>query len=118
MELLIGDGADMNLGLNSAQEGGIDQGRRIEVGSKYDEHLERNLDLSPARQGEEVDAAIQRNHPAVEQFFGTDSLAAEVVNDQHTIVGLHLRRSGVILRDRIELQLEHLNRQLTAHQYS
>ena len=45
---------------------------------------------------------------------GGNPLAAEVVDDEHAAVGLHLDRRLVELRDRVERQVEHLERQLAA----
>src|SRR5215469_11866614 len=104
VELRVGKRADVYLGLDAAQEGRVDQRCGIEVGGEDNEHLEGNLHLPTSGQREEVDPAIERNHPAVQQLFGTNALAAEVIDDQHTVVGFHLHGSRVVLGDRIELQ--------------
>src|SRR5262249_15772332 len=61
---------------------------------------------------------IQRNHPPVEEFVGRQALASEIVDDEHAVVGLHLHGSGIELGDRVQLQLQHLQRQFSANQDS
>ena len=70
-----------------------------------------------ARQGEEINTAVQRYNPAIEQLVGPHALPSKVIDDEDAIVGFHLQRSGVELRDRIELQFQHLNRQLATNEY-
>jgi hypothetical protein len=57
----------------------------------------RGLRFSCRRQGEKIDAAIEGNDPAIEQFVGAQALAAEIVDDEHAVVGLHLRRGDIEL---------------------
>jgi hypothetical protein len=94
-KLPIGDRANLDLGLNPAQETGVDQFGRVHVGREDDQHLEGDLNLFSARQGEEIDSAIKGHDPAVQQFFRTNPLPSEVVDDQNPIVGLHLRRGDI-----------------------
>ena len=70
--------------------------------------------LRPGVQRQEVDAALERHDPAVQQVARRNALAAEVVDDEHAAVGLQLDRRFVELRDRVERQVEHLERQLAA----
>ena len=49
-----------------------------------------------------VDAALERHDPPVQQVARRDALPAEVVDDEHAAVGLHLHRRFVELRDRVE----------------
>src|ERR1700739_1612572 len=96
-ELLVADLANKYLGLNSAQECSVQKLRGIKIRSKHDQHFKRHFDLPSARQGEEVDLAVERNHPPVQQFIGPNSLAPEIIDDQHAIVGLHLHGARVEL---------------------
>ena len=86
----------------------------IHVGGEDHQHLEGDLDLHPTGEGKEVNAAIQRHDPAVQQFFGTDALAAEIVDDEDAVVGLELHGADIEAADRVELQVEHLDGQLSA----
>ena len=97
-KLFLGDGAQLDLGLDAAQECGIDQAGGIVIRGEDDQHFEGNLDLFAADQGQEIDAAVEGHDPAVEQLVGAQALAAEVVDDEHAVVGLHLHRADVELR--------------------
>jgi hypothetical protein len=86
----------------------------IEVRREDDEEVERDLQLLAARHREEVDAAVERHHPSVQQLERRDPLAAEVVDDEEPVVRTHLDRRRVVARRRIELQVEHVDRELAA----
>ena len=62
-----------------------------------------------------IDAAIERHDPAVEQFAGRKNLPAEVVDDQNAVVGFHLARRDETPGSFVQLQFQHLRRQLAAH---
>ena len=62
--------------------------------------------------------SVERNNPAVQQSFGANHLAAEVVDDQHTVVRLHLQRRGIELTDRIEMKIEHFNSKFSADHHA
>src|SRR4029450_4690056 len=81
---------------------------------EHDEQVERNLELLPTGEREEVDAAIERHDPAGQEVERPDALAPEVVDDEKAVVGTHLHRRGVEAGRRIELEAEHLDRQLAA----
>ena len=70
--------------------------------------------LRPGVQRQEVDPALERHDPAVQQVARRNPLAAEVVDDEHAAVGLQLDRRLVELGDRVERQVQHLERQLAA----
>ena len=57
---------------------------------------------------------LQRDDPAVQQIARRHALAPEVVDDEHAAVGLHLDRRFVEPGDRVERQVEHVERQLAA----
>src|SRR5438105_10345191 len=61
-----------------------------------------------------LDAALERHDPAVEQGFWSDDLAAEVVDDEGAAERLDVERRFVELRQHIETQVEHVERQLAA----
>ena len=106
---------DGNLVGNTPEERFIGQRRRIEVRREDDEGLERHLKFLAGGEGQIVDPVFQRHDPAVQQLLGPDALAAEVVHEQHAAVGFHLQRRLVELRNRVEGQVEHLERQFAAH---
>src|SRR5579862_4062652 len=116
VELHIGNRTNFNFGLNATQKCGVNQRSRIQVGGKDHKHLERNLHLLAAGERQEVDSAIQWNHPPVKQFFGTKPLPSKVVDDQHSVVGLHLHGRCIELCDRVHMQLEHLDGEFAANQ--
>jgi 4-amino-4-deoxy-L-arabinose transferase-like glycosyltransferase len=107
VEDLRADDIDLDLVLDAAQERFVGELPWIEVGREDDERLERDGDLDAGAQREEVDAAVQRHDPAVEQVARVDHLAAEVVDDEQAVVGLHLQGRGVVAERALELQLEH-----------
>ena len=57
---------------------------------------------------------LQGNHPPVEQVPGPDTLAAKVIDDEHSTVGLHLRRRPENAGQLVELKLQIVEHQLTA----
>ena len=78
------------------------------------EHHERQLELLPAVQRQEVHAALERHDPPVQQIAGRHALAAEVVDDEHAAIRERLHRRLVEAGDRVVAQLERFERQLTA----
>ena len=56
---------------------------------------EGDADLLPGRQRQVVDLVLQRDDPAVEQIGGIDALAAEVIEEEEPVIGLHVRRGFV-----------------------
>src|SRR3954453_12652770 len=60
------------------------------------------------------DPAFQGDDPPVEEFLGTYDLTAEVVDDERAAEGFDVQRGLVELRQRIEAEVEHLQRQLAA----
>ena len=93
---------------SSASDGGI------EVRRKHRQHVERHLEFLAGVQRQVVDAALERHDPAVEQILRPHPLPAEVVHQEHAAVGLQLQRRFVELRERVERQVEHVERQLAA----
>ena len=87
---------------------------RLEVGGEDAQHVERHLELLARVQREVVHAALERHDPAVQQVLGTHALAAEVVHQEHAAVRLQLQRRLVELRDAVEGEIQHVERQLAA----
>src|SRR6185437_9624706 len=116
-ELILVNGPHPDLRLNSAQEGRIDEFTGLLVGGKNHQHFERHFDLLAAGKIQEIDMALERDDPAVHQFFGAYALASEVVDDQHAVVRFHLERPLVKLGHRVVLQVEHLARKFTANHH-
>ena len=48
--------------------------------------------LSPEDNVQEINPPVERHGPAVEQVFRGKHLAAEIVDDQNAVIGLHLAR--------------------------
>ena len=88
--------------MDTPQEGIINQLFGVKVGGEDNQLLERHLEGLPRLQTEEVDLGFQWYDPAVEQVDGAHLLAAKVVDEKHTAVGLHLKRCLVELSDRVE----------------
>src|SRR2546425_185031 len=105
---------DRDLVGNPAQERLVGQRLRIEVGREHREHVERHLEFLPGVQRQVVDAALERHDPAVEEILRPNSLAAEVVDEEHAAVRLQLNGRLVELRERVEREVELLERQLAA----
>ena len=99
---------------DSAQEGFVGTIGGIEIGGEGDENVERDFKFFCALQREEIDAAIQRSHPAIEQFVGAEFLAAEIVDDQDAVIGFHLQRGGVGVGGFVVLEIEHVGGEFTA----
>jgi hypothetical protein len=68
----------------------------------------------PAASIEEVDPALERHDPAVDEIVGLHALTAEVVGDEDTAGGLQVGGRLVALRDGIEAEVEHLDVELAA----
>src|SRR3989304_2070527 len=115
MELSGGDVLEADLILNAAQEGFVGESGRIEIGGEDNEEVKGKIEFFAAGEGQEIHAAVEGDNPAVEKFFRADALAAEIINDEDAIIGLHLQGSGVIPGERIELEIQHLDGELAAH---
>src|SRR5262245_47205813 len=113
-ELLDARIDDRDLVGDAAQECLVGQRRRREVRREDGQHVERHLNLLPGVQREIVDAALERHDPSVEQILRAHALAAEVVDQEHAAVRLQLDRRFVELRERVEGEVEHVERQLAA----
>ena len=105
---------DRNLVGNAAQERLVGQRRGIEVGREHRQHVERHLELLAGVQGQDSRPRLERHDPPVEQIVGPDALAAEVVHQEHAAVGPQLQRRLVEPRDRVEGQVELIERELAA----
>ncbi len=114
VELLVGDRGHEDLVLDAPEEGLVAEGGGLEVGREHHLAVERDLEAHAVAQRQVVDAPIERHDPAVEQFLGRHQLAAEVVDDEHAVVGLHLDRSEVHAIRRFVGEVEHRALQLTA----
>ena len=87
-----------NLVVDAAQERLVDQLVRPDVRREDDQRHEREVELLAGLQREEVDAALERHDPAVQQLARRAGLAAEVVDDEHAAVGDRLHRRAVEAR--------------------
>src|SRR5687768_98705 len=93
---------------------GIQDLARRKVRREDHEAVERDRKLLSGVQCQEIDAALERQHPAVENLLGPRDLAPEIVNDEYTAGHLRVQRRLVVEADRIVLQVEHVHRQLAA----
>ena len=89
--------------MDPAQERLLDQLLGIDVGRDDQQHVERNRELGPGVQREEVEPLLERHDPAVEQVARRHPLAAEVVDDEDAAVRLHLERRLVELGEGVVL---------------
>src|SRR5439155_7644940 len=105
---------DRNLVRDAPQERLVGQRFGIQVRREDNEHVERHLEFLPRVEREVVVPALERHDPSVEQIFGTNALTAKVVDQEHAAVRLQVNRRLVELRDRIERQIELVERQLAA----
>ncbi len=101
--------------MNAAQERFVDEILRLDVGRKDHQRHERQIELLPRLQRQEVDAAFERHDPAVQQLARRARLPAEIVDDQHAAVGDRLHGRPVEPHRRAVAQLELVQRQLAAH---
>src|SRR5919198_128998 len=105
---------DGHLVRDAAKERFVRQRFRIEVRGEHDEDVERHLEFLAGVQRQVVEAALERHDPAVQQLLRADALPSEVVDEEHAAVGLQLNRRFVELRERVERQVELVERQLAA----
>src|SRR5215471_11263131 len=103
-----------HLGLNATQERFVGQFVRVEVGREHHHELERHLELHAGGEGEVIDAPVEGDDPAIEQFARGEHLAAEVVDDQDAVVRLHLRGRDEHFCGLVEPQFQHRGGKLTA----
>src|SRR2546426_209575 len=113
-ELLRRRRLDLDLVLDASQECFIHQRRGRPVRREDEQDVERDFDLATVAGRQEVDVAVERDDPAVEELVGRCTLTAEVVDEEHAAARLHLERRLVDLRVRVENEVEVLERQLTA----
>src|SRR5437773_3751635 len=111
-ELLLRRRLDLDLVLDAPQERLIHQRRGRAVRREDEEHVERHLDLATVGEREEVDVAVERDDPSVEEHLGRGALPAEVVDEQHAPARLHLERRLMHLGVLVEGEIEVLEREL------
>src|SRR3974377_930304 len=85
--LFCGNVADKNLMANAAQKGLIRQGARLQVGAKDNELVKGHGKLLARMEIAKILARFQGIHPAVQQFFGRNLLAAEIVDNENPCFG-------------------------------
>src|ERR1039458_7169657 len=98
----------------TAQEGRIHQVFRLQVGRKNDQLLEGDAKALSCMQFQKIDAALQRDDPAVEQAGWARILAAKVIDDEAAAQRLQVQWRLVVMACRVIAQIEHLQRQLAA----
>ena len=108
---------DWDLVRDASQKRFVGQIVRVEVRGKHDEHIERHHKFLPRVQRQVVHAALERHNPAIEQLLGPHALAPEVVHEKYAAVRLELEWRFVELVNGVEREVEHVERQLTAHHH-
>src|ERR1017187_1423542 len=88
-----------------------------EVRGEDHDRLEGHLDFLARAQGEIIDAILQRDDPAIQEFGRRAALAAEVVHHQHAAIGLDVQGSLVEALRVGEGEIKALQRQLAAGHY-
>ena len=110
-------GQELDLVAEAAQESLVGDVLRAQVGREHEDQVERHLEVMAPARHERVLPRVHRHDPAVEQHGRLDALAAEVVDQQEAVVGLELDWRGVGPRRAVELQLEHVGRELAAGEH-
>src|SRR5207247_8658576 len=106
-----------NLVANAPQERLVGELGRLQVRREDQQHDERNLDGLARLERQEIDPALERPDPSVQQIPRRAALPPEIVDHQNAAVCRHLPRRAVELADRVVAQLERLQRQLAADRY-
>ena len=115
VEGVVGDRRDQHLRLDATEERLVAQRLGLEVGREHDLGVEGDVELHAVIEHEVVALAVEGHDPAVEQGLGRQvRLAAEVVDHQDPVVGLHLHRGHVGAAVALVLQVEHLRAELAA----
>ena len=99
---------------DAAEEGGIHQVRRLQVGREEDQLVERDREAFAGVELEVVDAAFQRHDPAIQQLRRVDLLAAEIVDEKHAVQRLHVQGRVVGAGVGVVAQLEHVEGEFAA----
>src|SRR5690348_3853150 len=113
VELLLSNSSYPDLCLQAPQKGFIGQFFWMDVSCKNDNKLERNLDFLATRQREEIGSTVEGHDPTVEKFVWAQALPTEIIDDEDAAVRLHPNRASIEPGDRVELQIQHVNSQLT-----
>src|SRR5450759_4621483 len=90
----------LDLVLDTAQKRLIHERAWIEVRGEDQQLVEGNLELTTSIQFQEIYAELEWHDPAIQEIGGTNLLAAKVVNQKHSRVGLELewRLVGLAMR--------------------
>ena len=81
-----------HLVVDAAEKRFVHQFGRSDVRGEHDEHHEGQLEFLTGLERQEVDAALERHDPAVQQVARRAPLTAEIVDDQNAAVGNCLDR--------------------------
>jgi 2,4-dienoyl-CoA reductase-like NADH-dependent reductase (Old Yellow Enzyme family) len=109
--------ADLNFVRNPAHRCVVKQQLRRQVGHIDQGDVERHADLAAAVQGQVIGTGIERCAETVEQVGTGQALAAQVVDDEHAIVGHEVGRRVVDPAGRVMPQVQHIGRQFRANLY-
>src|SRR5580692_4893504 len=83
----------------TAEERGIHQIFRLDIGGEDDQFLKGNGDALAGMEFEVVDAVFEGHDPAVEEGGGADQLTAKVVDDEAATQRLDMERRFVIVAE-------------------
>ena len=114
MEEFRAERLDLDLVLQAAHEGVFGEIAEREVGAEDDYEFERNFKSGAGPERKNVFAAIEGNDPAVQKLAGCDALAAEVVNQQDPVVGLHLQGRGTHAGNLVHAGIQHVGAHFAA----
>src|SRR3989304_3275911 len=115
--LLLGGVVYLYLVPYPPQKGLVHEPPRLYIRGENDELVKGYLELHSRVEREEVLAPLQRHYPPVKEVLGGYLLAAGVGHDEDPVVGLHLEGGLVKLGHGVEVEVQHLYRQLPAGHY-
>src|SRR5688572_18939105 len=110
--------------MDAAEKRLVHELRRLDIGCEHDQHHEWQVEFLPRLKCEEVDTALERNDPPIEQVPRRALLTAEVVDDEYAAIGeclnwrrvkAHRRRVRQIQRLQGQLSTYHHHRSAAAH---
>src|SRR5437763_1838892 len=98
----------------SPQEGLITQLLRLQVRREDQERVERSFHFAAGVKRQIIHSPLHRDNPAVQHFGGARFLAAKVVDQINSVVGLKLERRIVDLGYRVVAQVQHVDAEFSS----
>src|SRR5688500_8227652 len=116
-EICLGRAFAEHLVVDSPKEGFVDELGRPDVGREHDQHHEREIKFLSGLERQEIDAAFERDDPAIQQVARRTVLSPEVIDDQYPAIGPRLNWRGVKAGGIGVGEIERLQRQLAAYHH-